>query len=248
MANRNKGLDRVGETRISREGYIMECVAYNDANNIVVKFDNGYATSTSWQSFNMGTVKNPYHASVHGVGYMGVGKYTSKDENGEYRASYKTWKNMLNRCYNNNEAYTGCGVTSEWHNYQNFSEWYDKHYYYIGESLHLDKDILVKGNKLYSPYTCVFVPQIFNKCFTKRESCRGSYPIGITYKRGKFHVQITMKGSTTHIGVFTSVDEAFTAYKRNKEQYIKELAHEYRDKIPTRLFEALMNYEVEVTD
>ena len=42
--------------------------------------------------------------------------------------------------------------------------------------------------------------------------------------------------------------EAFNAYKKAKENYLKELANKWKGKIDPRAYEALMNYEVEITD
>ena len=43
-------------------------------------------------------------------------------------------------------------------------------------------------------------------------------------------------------------EEAFLAYKKDKEAYIKDVANKWKDKIDPRAYEALMNYEVEITD
>lgn len=95
-------------------------------------------------------------------GYMGKGKYKSRI-NGIQPKSYKTWLEMLRRCYcpkslEKNPTYKDCKVCDEWHNYQNFAKWFDETYI---EGHHLDKDI--KGNgKLYSPSTCTWVTQADN--------------------------------------------------------------------------------------
>ena len=118
----------------------------------------------------------------------------------------------------------------------------------------LDKDILFKGNKIYSPDTCVFVPNRINNLFTKRQNDRGEYPIGVYYHKSKFNPQCSIyadfnkKYKQKHLGTFDTPEEAFHKYKKFKEQYIKEVAEEYKDLIPTKLYEAMCKYVVEIND
>lgn len=77
---------------------------------------------------------------------------------------------MMNRCYGDKHKYSqysykGCTVCEEWHNYQNFAKWYEDNYYNCEEELELDKDIIIYGNKLYSPETCLFVPKLVNTSY-----------------------------------------------------------------------------------
>ena len=90
---------------------------------------------------------------------------------------------MLERCYDTEHSYKfptyeNCIVCDEWLNYQNFARWFDINYYEIeGEVMCLDKDILFKGNKIYSPKTCIFVPRGINNLFTKNDKCRTNFAI-----------------------------------------------------------------------
>ena len=167
---------------------------------------------------------------------------------------------MLMRCYydkyqKKHPTYKGCTVCEEWHNYSNFKNWYDENYYEIeGEQMALDKDILVKGNKTYSPNTCVFVPQNINTLFIKRNKARGKYPIGITFNKdankfiAKCNTFYNVKKQQKYLGLYNTIEDAFNAYKKFKETEIKQIADEYKDKIPNKLYEAMYNYEVEITD
>ena len=113
----------------------------------------------------------------------------------------------------------------------------------------LDKDLLMESNKVYSPETCCFVPQEINKLFTKRDSKRGDYPIGVgKYRNNSYSAQITLNNSHKYIGTFNTPEEAFEAYKIAKENYIKELADKWRGLISSKVFEAMYNYKVEITD
>ena len=114
-----------------------------------------------------------------------------------------------------------------------------------------DKDLLVKGNKVYSEDVCIFIPQEINSVVSKCDAVRGDFPVGVTYdkKLGKFISRVRLQGSKrVHIGCFDNEIDAFNAYKVAKELYIKELTNKWKDKIDIRAYDALMNYQVEITD
>ena len=119
----------------------------------------------------------------------------------------------------------------------------------------LDKDILVKGNKVYSPETCIFVPKTINSLFTKRQNDRGESVIGTSLtQNGKYRAYCSLinpktgKSKYEHLGCYETQEKAFEVYKYYKERNIKEVADYYKDKIPQKLYDALYNYEVEITD
>ena len=249
--------DRTGETRVNNNGEEMRIVRYSNKNDIDVQFtkDGTIVEHKQYGNFKRGNVKNPMTPSVYGVGFIGVGDYKSVDENGKNTKCYDTWKHMYARCYDPKlqekyPTYKGCTVCKEWHNYQEFVKWDYENYYEVGnEKMTLDKDILCKGNKIYSPETCVYVPTSINVLFTKRNNERGEYPIGVYKKGNKFVAQLNKgDGKQIYLGLFNTPEEAFLAYKQAKEEYIKEVAEEYKGKIDNRAYEALMNYEVEIDD
>ena len=200
-------------------------------------------------------IKDPYEITIFGKGYFGEGIYKSYD-NGKVSKEYTIWYDMLKRCYNPKcheryPTYIGCEVCDEWLNFQNFAKWHNENYYEIpGERTALDKDILVKGNKIYSPNTCIYVPQNINSLFTRRNVDRGEFPIGVTFdkRRNKYkaycHVNSTMKT----LGRYNTPEEAFMAYKTFKEKRIKELADEYIELVPEVLYNAMYNYEINYND
>ena len=116
------------------------------------------------------------------------------------------------------------------------------------------KDILIKGNKVYSPDTCVFVPSFINKLFTKNQNVRGELPVGVCFNKAnkKYQANLSVfkdgKKTKKHLGCFNTVNEAFEVYKQAKEEYIKEVADNYKDKIPVKLYEAMYSYEVDIDD
>ena len=56
------------------------------------------------------------------------------------------------------------------------------------------------------------------------------------------------KGKYEHLGSFNAEIEAFNAYKTAKEAFVKEQASKWKGKIDDRAYNALMNYQVEITD
>jgi hypothetical protein len=251
-------LERMGMSKIMRccekEATIIE---YNSAIDIVVMFkETGELKNTTYGCFKNGSIKSHFSPTVYEVGIVGLEK--TKNGNDVFYNSYTIWHGMIERCYSKKYkdkhlTYKNVTCCDEWLCYKNFKEWYnDNHYEVEGQRMALDKDILVKGNKIYSPETCVFVPQRINVLFTKCNRTRGIYPIGVNYFKieNKYRAQCNCdkKGNIT-IGLFNNTDDAFyKGYKPFKEKYIKEIADEYKDKIPNKLFNAMYNWKVEITD
>ena len=252
----SKKIDRINETRLNNNGEEMKIVRYANRMDIDVQFvnDGTIVEHREYGNFKKGSIENPMTPSVYGVGYMGIGKFKSKDENGKITKCHNTWKHMLERCYDPKyqekfTTYKGCTVCKEWNNYQIFAKWDNENYYEVGnDQMALDKDILCKGNKVYSPETCIYVPQSINKLFIKCDKSRGDYPIGVRKHGNNFQAHLARGNGLEYLGTYNTVNEAFLAYKKAKEQYIKEVAEEYKDKIPCKLYEAMVTYEVEIDD
>ena len=177
--------------------------------------------------------------------------FTIKDGKKIPKVAYKHWFSMMSRCYGKvkekEPSYIGCVVCDEWLVYSNFKEWFDKNYI---DGYHLDKDILVKGNKIYSPETCCFVPKEINNLLNKHSKDRGELPIGVTKRGCRFAARFNMIDVRKQIGYFKTPYDAFCGYKKEKESYIKKVAKEYYEKgaIGKNVYDALMNYKVEITD
>ena len=250
---------RLGETIMQNCGEVAFIVEYVNSHDITVQFKTtGELVKTRYNVFVEGLVKSHFTPTVFGVGITGL--EPTRNENGEQLDSYVCWKAMLKRCYSAKyqekyPTYKGCYVCDDWLYYPNFKKWYKENYYKISnKTSHLDKDILVKGNKIYSPTTCIFVPNFINKLFTKSQKTRGEQPIGVYYnKRDKKYIaslSVSKDGKSIgkYLSSFDTADAAFEVYKQAKEEYIKEIADEYKDKIPAKLYEAMYSYEVSIDD
>ena len=247
----------IGTENINNQGLKMKVIKYNNYSDIDVQFEDGLIIKNrNYNDFKKGSIKNLFYPQVYGVGFIGEGKYRASIK-GKHTKCYLMWKSMLERCYSEklkqrNPTYKNCKVDKYFHNFQNFAEWFDKNYYEIeGETMCLDKDILVKGNKIYSPDTCVFVPNRINCLFIKSNKTRGKYPIGVYWHKQlkKFGSQCNINiNSQKHLGLFDTEIEAFNAYKEFKENYIKQVANRYKDIIPEKLYNAMYNWKVGIDD
>lgn len=244
--------ERLYESNYNNQGELMTIIEYYNANNLIVLFDKTNKTKKcAYREFKNGSVTDNFYPSVCGIGY--VGDTTIVKDKKKVKDSYSVWANMIFRCHSprvtkKHIAYVDCSVCEEWLCYANFEKWYNDNFYSVGEEkMQLDKDIIVKNNKLYSPHTCIFVPQRINSLLTKRKMSRGKYPIGVTYSKkvGKFEPQVQGCG---WLGYYDTPEEAFYVYKENKEKLIKKMADSIKEFIPIKLYNALYNYRVEITD
>lgn len=169
--------------------------------------------------------------------------------------AYSVWKFMLSRCYGADNAansYKDCFVCDEWLSFLNFKKWFDDPKNNYRNGYHLDKDILIKGNKVYSPQTCCFVPPEINTLFVNRKAARGDFPIGVSRinGNGNYRASFRKNGERVVLGVYKTPKEAFEAYKYAKEKHIKDIAKQYywNSLITPKVYNALMNYKVEITD
>ena len=247
--------DCVGKVCKSKSSGDFKILKYNDAYNVEIQFlKTGYETTAQLGDIKIGKVKDPYSPSVYGVGILGT-KYLST-VSGRNTKEYALWMDMLRRCYSDNfkkkrPTYIGCEVSDNFKSYEYFYEWCHKQIGFDNDRFHLDKDLLVKGNKIYSEDSCVFIPQEINTLLTKSTSSRGEHLIGVCWSKTHkaFIARVRKnKGKSEHLGLFTTELEAFNAYKQAKEAFVKEQANKWKGQIDDRAYNALMNYTVEITD
>ena len=246
--------DCVGKVCKSKSSGDFKIVKYNDSRNVEIQFINtGFETTVQLGDIRSGKVKDPYTPSVYGIGVAGT-KYPNR-VNGRKTKEYVLWCHMFERCYSDAykkkyPTYEGCEVSENFKSYEYFYEWCHKQVGFNKE-WHLDKDLLIKGNKVYSEDTCVFLPSEINSLLTKREALRGKHLIGVSWckKANAFKASVNKnKGKQEHLGYFKTELEAFNAYKTAKEAFVKEQANKWKSQIDDRAYEALMNYEVNIDD
>lgn len=229
----------------------FKVVEYNSSTSVVVEFlDTGYRTTAQKTSILLGQVRDRLVPSLYGVGVIGD---TPTKENGKFTKLYTAWKGMLERCYTEKSlakcpTYLGCSVSDNFKNFTFFKEWAEKQVGSDKDGWNLDKDILVRGNKIYSEDTCCFVPQEVNKIFTNMKNTNSGL-VGVNKRpTGKYYATVKHSGKIHYLGSYATEVEAFQAYKQAKEKFVKDTAMEYIDIIDLRVYNALMNYQVEITN
>lgn len=227
-------------------------IDYVNNKNITVEFiTTGYQTKTTTKEINQGKIADRLKPSVFGVGIIGT-KYKTTI-NTKNLKEYKLWNTMIERCYSDNQkkvfdTYKDCTISNSFLHYEYFYDWCNKQIGFNCENFELDKDLLVKGNKIYSESACVFLPKEINKALSTKKSQRGERLIGVRKTKTGYQSCCSVRGKNCYLGMFDTEIEAFNAYKQTKENYLKELAEKWKDKIDPRAYNALMNYEVEITD
>ena len=217
----------------------------------VIRFDTGYTNTVHTESVLRGSVKDLLHPKIFGVGFMGIGPHkgrlgpTSKGFNST--PEYNAWINMLQRCYYDKyiireqgyKAYDAVTVDSEWHNFQNFVEWYKPRrepFDIAGiKRPALDKDILAieVESKIYSPSTCCLVPDEINGAFINlNKEC-------ILQGKKGFYVRLKGKRVTEYL---ETLEEAKEIRKIIKQENFIQLANKYKHVIEPKVYDKLCNW------
>ena len=247
-----------GQTMLSKDGEEFTIVEYTNTRKVSVQFTKtGYVAQTTLDSARKGSVRDRMLPTAHGVGVMGD---QSGHINGVPLTEYILWSSMLGRCYSHSrlrkqQSYSLCSVSENFKYFPYFKEWCSNQVGFNSKddkdkAFALDKDILVKGNKVYSEDTCCFVPEEINSLFIKSSSCKITKGLGVSFHRRvkKYASTMGLYGKSKHLGYFDTPEEAFYVYKTNKEVYIKEMANKWKEHIDQRTYEALMNWNVDITD
>lgn len=255
IVDKSKRDERLYKEGYNNQGCLMKIIEYTDTLNIVVEFqdEHHYKMKSTYWNFVNGGIKNPYFKSIYNVAC--IGETTSRYLNGSIKKSYECWNSMIKRCYKDrktNHSYVDVFVCDEWLIYANFEKWYEENFYNIdGETMCLDKDILVKGNKIYSPSSCCFVPHNINILFiknTKGKSYNGVYFNENGKVKRKYQarcsVRVKEKGKLIHIGSFYTEQEAFEAYRSFKLSYIRDVADMYKENLPNIVYNAILKHDI----
>ena len=214
---------------------------------VVFKENINHDIITDYRTLKAGNILNPYFARYYGIGYLGVGKYRMS-KNKQPTPSYSAWRFLMMRLFCEkrlliNPTYRGCTICKSWCNFQVFSDWFYSHESY-GLGYELDKDLLISGNRHYSPETCVMIPQEINKALKTAQV--NSVVAGVRKRKNTkgYQVRVTEHGKRRHVGEFYTEEEASAAYVKAKEEYIHSLAENWKGKIEERAYQALKSWTV----
>jgi hypothetical protein len=218
---------------------------YINSGEIKIQFINsGHIKSITSSDFKTGKIKDPYHPSVQGVGYLGTGAYSATySRRGKKRNSpaYEVWIGKIKNCYGkskSNHVYKQKGVTvcKEWHNFQVFAEWYYKQVRLYGKGGSVDKDLAFLGNREYSPTTARYVPAAINSLFTGKAG-NNITGVGFCDKSKKYKAKIQRGvANKRHLGYFDTYEQARESYVDAKITHVIEVVLKYQDKIPPDIF------------
>ena len=237
--------DSVGSVCKSKSFGDFKIVEYKGCYNVVIEFlETGYRKVCGVKEVKTGAVKDKLLPSVLGVGIVGD-KHLTK-VNGKHTKEYGIWRGIFKRCYDekfhkNNITYIECEVVGDFVYYDRFFDRCQNQVGFGVEGFEIDKDLLIKGNKYYSDYFCVFLPKEINTALTKRGNDRGDCAIGVSYRKreGLFYVRVG-KGEfgRATVGRYKTELEAFSAYKKAKENQLRYLANKWKDRIDERAYNA----------
>ena len=238
----------VGKVLSSTNYGDFKIIKYVSAKEILVKFlKTGTEVWCTRKNAFEGGVKDKYFPTICGVGYYG--NALPKRSCPKIEMAYSVWFKMLSRCYDARikqaKNYSDCSVSEYFASFEHFSTWYLSQVGSDQNNWQLDKDLLVKGNRVYSEDTCCLVPAEINNLlrrYTKEsDTCKGVY---YNKRLSKFSAHLLGK----YIGLFTTELEAFQVYKQAKQTYIKDVANKWKDQIDPKVYEALISWEISFDD
>ena len=208
---------------------ITDEVITDIVNDILYKADDWYVTK--WVRRN------------YGVGYLGCNDANTNLS--EDRYIYDKWANMIQRCYDGithklKPYYAQCTVCIEWQNFSNFRVWFKENA--MGDrKVDLDKDIMIKGNTVYSQETCALVTHFTNTIFEERGLDTN---IVLNNSTQKYDVTMIVLGKNENVGSFDTKEDGKKAYIDYKQDYIRKHAKNCKGKVPNKTYEAMMNWKV----
>ena len=220
------------EWRVNYGGLVT--VVGASSGGITVEFNDlhGYTIDVSRSAIKSGNLSNPYHRSLCGVGYHGVGKHIASKGGVQTRA-YSVWTGMLSRCYSKDKSlmartlsYRGVTVCKEWHNFQKFADWYYLQPNCLAKGFQLDKDLKVLGSKEYSPANCSLVPAFINSMLGDGLHSRTAetglkLPRGVRVNGNKYSPALRVRDKLLYLGVFETIEEASELHCLVKEEYVR---------------------------
>lgn len=211
----------------------VKVINYKNAFNVDVVFERtGTVASFEAGHIRSGNIKDPMHPTVYGFGFIGIGVHKAH-ENRKSDWKYQCWKNMIKRCYGNDNdktspTYVDCTVCDEWRNYQNFAEWCIYNEPSSNHDFFIDKDLKKLGNKVYSPDNCLFVSRLVNNFLTDRRARRGKYKIGASFCNRERKIigncRNPITGKQVYLGRFSNDDDANRAWVLAKSKFAIELS------------------------
>lgn len=221
----------VGDIYTSNSYGDMQVIANYGSRDVSVKFLNTGSILHNLQRGNVirGGVKDIFAPTVEGIGFVGTTRDVARTP------AYSCWHSMVIRCYSENYhssrgTYRDCSVCEEWRNFCNFEKWFDIHNV---KGYHLDKDLLVQGNRAYSPETCCFIPPSINNLIVDNSKVIDGCEAGVSKRRKKGSLEYNGLYNVAccggYLGRTRCLEKANSIYKEFKKLLFEELADKYEE-------------------
>lgn len=257
---------KVGDTFQSTSCNTFTIIEVKNQENITIKFNDtqGYEFIASSQNIRNGRIKNPYFPRLFDKGYFGAGKYKarigSSSVNSKSTNEYRSWINMLSRCYDPNYigtkagqmCYSGVQVEDSWLNFQVFAEWYCKELVVVElkspeTKFVLDKDLLSPNVKIYSPETCCLIPEQLNIVLVDKLSLNKTRKLSTIRKckNGTYSIGVSLNKKFTTFSGYKTEKECFDLYLSIKEKELNNLIEKYKFLLNEKVYLALIEYSSE---
>lgn len=256
--------DQLALKKVKYEGKIYPTNSYGDvvvleyinSRDVTIRFLNtGNIRKTATSELRKGEIRDNESFPVYKVGVMDIPNELRRCY--PVPKEYSIWNGIRQRCYNENTrdklpTYKDVEMSENFKFYSYFKEWCNQQVGFNEYGWQLDKDLLSKECKIYSEHTCVFVPPEINGFLLNGNSYRGDLPLGVILDKGakkpRYRARLSKYGKYYCYGSYSNPTDAFYAYKQAKEDFAKELAEKWKAQIDPRVYNALMNYQVEITD
>lgn len=254
MSIKDRGDKLVGTVYKSGKFGDYEIIYYGSVEDVLIRFHNtGYVTKSGMQRIRTGGVIDKLAPTSYGVGYFGENPLAVCQVDGKKSKEYILWQSMMQRCYSSvrhdaSPNYIGCSVSDYFKNFGNFYDWCQSQSGFKLNGWALDKDLLFKGNTMYSEDNCVFLPSHINTFLTKTSKPNITGFIGVKYlnKYNKYTAVLFKNKKAIYSKYLSSAEEASDEYVKMKKQHAMELADQHKDNLDVRAYHALCNYEPDV--
>lgn len=252
--NKAKYEGKIFPTNYDGEVRVLE---YINSKNILIEFiDTQYQKKAQLGNLLSGLIKDYSISFMHNIEGLVYGDEVGRSKLPEY----SRWKSMLERCYDHKRhlvdpTYKDCTVSDNFKQFPYFKDWCNVQIGFNskddkGKPFHLDKDILVKGNRQYNENVCVFVPHDINTLLSQGGHSKGELPVGVYHSatKGKYLSCLNRYGNNVKLGTFTTIEDAFKAYKQAKEAHVKEVVNKWKSMVDIRVYETLMDWSISIND
>jgi hypothetical protein len=164
--------------------------------------------------------------------------------------TWRTWAGIIRRTdcrdlkwLKSHKSYEGCTLDLRWYKLSAFKEWIEQWEDY--QNKEVDKDILIPGNKIYGPDTCLMVTPIVNKWFMPNPNSSSDLPRGVSKankdcKKPYFSQIKTIFGKKENLGYFWTIEEASASYEKARKEQIQILIETETD---PRVIKAMLDHE-----